>query len=113
MPTRTAERSRSMNHHDTRHIRAERRRDPQAYAADGHQRATEAAEDTLWHIVHDGDTAGIDALMQRLYDTYRTSDADLLNRVLIDALAGVKERDESAAGQLWDRLVEIIKETKA
>ena len=89
-----------------------RRRDPQAYAADDHQRVTESAEDKLWHIVHDGDTIGMDALMQRLYDTYRTSDGDMLNRVLIDALAGVKERDESAAGQLWDRLVWIIKETK-
>lgn len=83
-----------MNHHDTRH-----------------QRTAEAAEDKLWHIIHDGDLNGIDALMQRLYDTYRTSDGDMLNRVLIDALAGVKERDESAAGELWDRLVEIIKET--
>lgn len=101
-----------MNHHDTRHIQEERRRDPQAYAADYHQRATEAAEDTLWHIVHDSDTAGMDALMQRLYDTYRTSDASMLNRVLIDALARVKERDETAAGELWDRLVGIIKETK-
>ena len=90
-----------------------RRRDPQAYAADDHQRATEAAEDTLWHIVHNDNLNGIDALMQRLYDTYRTSDSDMLNRVLIDALAGAKERDESAAAQLWERLVEIIKETNA
>lgn len=102
-----------MNHHDTRHIQAERRRDPQAYAADDHHRAAEAAEDTLWHIVHDGDTDRLDALMQRLYDTYRTSDADMINRVLIDALARVKEHDDSAAGQLWDRLVGIIKETNA
>lgn len=101
-----------MTHHDTRHIRAERKRDPQAYASDDHQRATEAAEDTLWHIVHDGDTDGMESLMQCLYDSYRTSDADMINRVLIDALARVKERDESAAGELWDRLVEIIKETK-
>ena len=100
-----------MNHHDTRHINAERRRDPQAYAADYHQRAKEAADDALWHIVHDGDTNGIDVLMQRLYDRDCTINWDLINRVLIDALAGVKERDESAAGELWDRLVEIIKET--
>ena len=101
-----------MNHHDTRHIRAERRRDPQAYAADYHERATDNAEDTLWHIVHDEDLNGMDALMQRLYDRDSTINWDLINRVLIDALAGVKERDESAAGQLWDRLVEIIKETE-
>ena len=101
-----------MNHHDTRHIRAEHNRDPQAYAEDDHQRAYDNAEDTLWHIVHDGDTDGLEVLMQRLYDTYRTSDASMLNRVLIDALARVKERDETAAGELWDRLVEIIKETK-
>ena len=100
-----------MNHHDARHIQAERRRDPQAYAAYEHQRASEAAEDALWHIVHNGDTDGVDELMQRLYDTFRTSDADMINRVLIDALARVKERDESAAGELWDRLVDIIKET--
>lgn len=100
-----------MTHHDTRHINAERKRDPQAYAADYHQRATKAAEDTLWHIVHDGDTDGMEAIMQRLYDTYRTSDSGMINRVLIDALAQVKERDESPAGELWDRLVEIIKET--
>lgn len=99
-----------MNHHDTRHIRAERKRDPQAYAADAHQRATEAAEDALWHIVHDDDTDGMAAIMQRLYDADRAGDIDLINRVLIDTLARVKEHDESAAGELWDRLVEIIKE---
>lgn len=99
-----------MTHHDTRYIRAERRRDPQAYAADYHQRATEAAEDTLWHIVHDGDTDGMESLMQRLYDADCSSAVDIINRVLIDALARVKERDESAAGELWDRLVGIIKE---
>lgn len=100
-----------MTHHDTRHIRAERKRDPQAYAADDHQRATEAAEDALWHIVHDGDTYGFDELMVRMYDVDRAGTDDIINRVLIDALARVKERDESAAGELWDRLVEIIKET--
>lgn len=100
-----------MNHHDTRHINAEHRRDPQAYAADEHELATDDAEDTLWHIVHDADLNGMDTLMQRLYDTYQTSDADMLALVLIDALARVKERDESAAGELWDRLVGIIQET--
>lgn len=101
-----------MNHHDSRHIQAERRRDPQAYAADEHQRATEAAEDTLWHIiVHDGDTDGFYELMLRLCDVDRAGTDDIINRVLIDALARVKEHDESAAGALWDRLVGIIKET--
>ena len=61
-----------MNHHDTRHIISDRRRDPQAYAADDHQRATEAAEDTLWHIVHDGDlkiqalTEGLQAIKKHM-----------------------------------------------
>lgn len=102
-----------MTHHDTRHIRAERQRDPQAYSADYHQRARAAAEDTLWHIVHDGDTDGMEALVDAIRDINNPDDDKLLSRVLIDALARVKERDESAAGELWDRLIEIIKETKA
>lgn len=55
-----------MNHHDTRHIQAERQRDPQAYAADDHERATDDAEDTLWHIVHDDDLNRMEELIQRL-----------------------------------------------
>lgn len=100
-----------MTNHDTRHISAERRRDQQAYAADDHQRATEAADDALWHIVHDGDTNAMDNLLMTFYDRPLAKDALLLNQVLIDALARVKERDESAAGELWDRLVGIINET--
>lgn len=99
-----------MNQTDIRYINADRKRDPQAYAADDNERATDAAEDTLWHIVHGGDNAGMDELMQCLHDTYRTSDAEMINQVFIDALSRVKEHDESAAGQLWDRMVRIIKE---
>ena len=100
-----------MNHHDTRHIRAERRRDPQAYAADDHERATDNAEDKLWHIVHDGDLLAIDNLLTLYFDSYTTARAVLLGQVIIDALARVKERDDTAAAALWDRLVGIIKET--
>ena len=102
-----------MNQTDMRYIRADSKRDPQAYAADQHDRNHDNAEHELWMVVHRGDIDEIDRLMQRLYDTYCTSDADMINRVLIDALARVKEHDESAAGALWDRLVDIIKETKA
>jgi hypothetical protein len=101
-----------MKHNDIRHINAERRRDPQAYAADEHERSTAAADDTLWHIVHGGDLPAMENLLTLYFDNYTTAASVVLNQVLIDALSQVKELDDTAAGALWDRLVGIIKETQ-
>ena len=69
-----------------------------------------SADDTLWHIVHGGDLPAMENLLTLYFDNYTTAAALVLNQVLIDALSRVKERDDTAAGALWDRLVGIIKE---
>lgn len=71
-----------------------------------------SADDTLWHIVHGGDLPAMENLLTLYFDNYTTAAALVLNQVLIDALSRVKERDDTAAGALWDRLVWIIKETQ-
>lgn len=72
--------------------------------------ATEDAEHVLWLCVHDEDISGFDDLMAMFHDVATARDISVMHQVLRDALARVKEHDESASGQLWDRLVMIIKE---
>lgn len=77
-----------------------------------HDDDNSAADDALWHIVHGGDLPAMENLLTLYFDDYTTARALVLNQVLIDALSRVKERDDTAAGVLWDRFVEIIKETQ-
>lgn len=77
-----------------------------------HDDTNDDAEHAVWLCVHDEDASGFDALMALFHDVATSEDIGVMHQVLRDALAQVKERDESPAGQLWDRLVEIIKETK-
>ena len=70
------------------------------------------AEHAVWLFVHDDDASGFDALMALFHDVATSEDIGVMHQVLRDALAKVKERDDSPAGQLWDRLVGIVKETK-
>lgn len=88
---------------------------PEGKAALAEQRwqyddTTDDAEHAVWLCVHDEDTGRFDDLMATFHDVATSEDIGVMHQVLRDALARVKERDDSPAGQLWDRLVEIIKE---
>lgn len=75
-----------------------------------HDDTNDDAEHAVWLCVHDEDASGFDDLMALFHDVATSKDIGVLHQVLRDSLAKVKERDETAAGQLWDRLVGIIKE---
>lgn len=72
--------------------------------------AIEDAEHVVWVCVHDDDASGFDDLMATFHDVATASDIGIMHHVLREALARVKERDDSPAGALWDRLVWIVKE---
>ncbi len=71
---------------------------------------TEDSEHAVWLCVHDEDIRGFDDLMETFHDVATSEDIGAMHNVLREALAQVKERDESSAVQLWDRLVCIVKE---
>ncbi len=72
--------------------------------------AIEDAEHVVWVCVHDFGISGFDELMAKFHDVATSEDIGIMHQVLHAALAQVKDRDDSPAGQLWDRLVGIVKE---
>ena len=77
-----------------------------------HDDTNDDAEHAVWLCVHDEDASGFDDLMALFHDVATSEDIGAMHNVLREALARVKERDDTAAGALWDRFVEIIKETQ-